>query len=78
MKILLINSLLENITIKILKCPINSSVYNLSQITTHVSDLAHEKLMKSEPVIIPNKVLNHLFATFYGIITGSLSAKFSS
>ena len=40
------------------------------------SHLAHEQLADSDPAIIPYKVMNRLFTTIYGLITGTLPAKF--
>ena len=37
-------------------------------------DLARENLARSDPVIIPYRVINVRFKTLYGIITESLSA----
>ena len=37
--------------------------------------LAQEYLAECDPMIIPNKVINLIFTTLYGIITGPLSAK---
>ena len=39
--------------------------------------LAREKLADSDPVIIPYKVINRMFTTLYGLISGSLSAYYS-
>ena len=39
--------------------------------------LLHKYLVESDSVIIPYKVINHLFTTLYGIITELLSANYS-
>ena len=54
---------------------INSKLYK--RIRDQGVYLAHENLAESDPVIIPYKVINSIFTTLYGIITGLLSVKFS-
>ena len=51
---------------------INSNLYK--RIRDQGVYLAHENLAESDPVIIPYKVINSIFTTLYGIITGLLPA----
>ena len=50
--------------------------YTLLPWQLHTVTMTTTHIMNSEPVIISYKVMNRIFTTSHGLITGSLSAKF--
>ena len=67
--------------VRILREALTSIVFSLLDILKMCPSLdlylARENLADSGPVIIPYGVIDRIFITLYGIITGSLSANYS-
>ena len=55
----------------------NETIFLESTTKVGVLNLARNILADSDTMIIPYKVINRIFTTLYGIITGSVSADFS-